>query len=108
MGSSELPGPIAIMVGSGTGIPILRAHSRAREAAVVSLPPITEISRDAPSAVWSCRKCRRVTADALFPGEFGRGRTPANAYLMSCAEIFALGKSLVTVRNRYSISSFEG
>src|SRR5580700_12030248 len=96
------------MLGSGTAIPILRAHSRASDAAVVSLPPITEINRAAPSGVWSCRKCRRVTADALFPGELGKGRTPANAYLMSCADIFALGNSLVAVRNRYSTSSGEG
>jgi len=56
IGSSELPGPIAIMVGSGTAMPIFRAQSRAREAAVVNLPPMTEISRAAPSGVWSCRK----------------------------------------------------
>ena len=40
----------------GTAMPMARAHSRAREAAVVSLPPMTEIRRAAPSGVWSCRK----------------------------------------------------
>ena len=39
MGSSEPPGPIAISFGSRMSIPIMRAHSRAREAAVVNFPP---------------------------------------------------------------------
>ena len=51
IGSSEVPGPIVTDVGSATCNPILRAHSRARDAAVVSLPPMTEIKRAAPSSV---------------------------------------------------------
>src|SRR5215831_565296 len=53
-------------------------------------------------------KCRRVTDDGLSPGELGRGRIPANAYLMSRAEIFAFGNSAATERTRYSISCDDG
>src|SRR5208283_6003431 len=44
----------------------------------------------------------------FLPGEWGSGRMPAKAYLISCSEIFAFGNNFVTVRRRYSISSFEG
>ena len=75
---------------------------------MVNFPPITEIMRAAPSSAWSCKKCRRVTADGLLSGVYGSGRTPANAYLMSCADILDFGNNCTTARNRYSISSAEG
>jgi hypothetical protein len=75
--SSSPAGEANTFTGSGTSTPSLRPTSRARLAAVVSLPPITEIRPAAPSSVWSCRRCLRVTADDALPGANGSGRIPA-------------------------------
>ena len=53
--------------------PIFAAHWRASSAAVVSFPPITEISCCAPSCAWSWSMCWRVTDAAFSLGANGKG-----------------------------------